>query len=100
LQNTAISSKPGRLADTRCVVPQTPAISIPNELTVAHNWKDEKKPREYDFDAVFGPTASQVRRNLQTTITVCRPLSTVQLWLCVPHKQHQHPKSLCNSMYP
>jgi hypothetical protein len=33
---------------------------IPNELTIAHNWKDEKKPREYDFDAVFSPTATQV----------------------------------------
>lgn len=39
---------------------QTPAITIPNELTVSHAWKDEKKPREYDFDAVFGPGASQV----------------------------------------
>lgn len=43
------------------MTPQTPAITIPNELTVAHAWKDEKRPREYDFDAVFGPTASQVR---------------------------------------
>jgi hypothetical protein len=33
---------------------------VPNELTIAHNWKDEKKPREYDFDAVFSPTATQV----------------------------------------
>lgn len=39
--------------------PQTPAVSIPNELTVAHTWKDEKKPREYDFDAVFSPSQTQ-----------------------------------------
>ncbi len=24
-----------------------------------HNWKDEKRPREYGFDAVFGPGANQ-----------------------------------------
>lgn len=28
------------------------AISIPDELTAAHFWKDEKKPREYPFDQV------------------------------------------------
>eukprot|EP00878_Enallax_costatus_P038268 GHUV01043455.1.p1 GENE.GHUV01043455.1~~GHUV01043455.1.p1 ORF type:complete len:1268 (+),score=413.50 GHUV01043455.1:1733-5536(+) len=38
---------------------QTPAVQIPNELTVAHLWRDEKKPREYDFDAVFGPNQTQ-----------------------------------------
>jgi hypothetical protein len=32
---------------------------MPDELTVAHSWKDEKKPREYNFDGVFGPSASQ-----------------------------------------
>lgn len=40
---------------------QTPAVNVPNELTVAHFWRDEKRPREYDFDAVFGPQHSQVR---------------------------------------
>jgi hypothetical protein len=58
---------------------QTPAISIPNELTVAHSWKDEKKPREYDFDAVFGPTASQVRRRPAGLCDVCGLLSAVGL---------------------
>lgn len=32
---------------------------MPDELTVAHMWRDEKKPREYAFDGVFGPDASQ-----------------------------------------
>lgn len=27
-------------------------VQIPDELTVAHFWKDEKKAREYPFDAV------------------------------------------------
>eukprot|EP00879_Flechtneria_rotunda_P020451 GHRR01021517.1.p1 GENE.GHRR01021517.1~~GHRR01021517.1.p1 ORF type:complete len:458 (+),score=171.49 GHRR01021517.1:1146-2519(+) len=44
---------------TCCQLPQVPAVSMPNELTVSHSWKDEKKPREYDFDAVFGPQHSQ-----------------------------------------
>jgi hypothetical protein len=40
---------------------QAPAVSMPNELTVSHFWRDEKRPREYDFDAVFGPQHTQVR---------------------------------------
>ena len=31
---------------------QKVAISIPDELTAAHFWKDEKKQREYPFDQV------------------------------------------------
>ncbi|PNW82236.1 hypothetical protein CHLRE_06g278125v5 [Chlamydomonas reinhardtii] len=38
---------------------QTAALMIPDELTVAHLWKDEKKPREYSFDTVFQPGTSQ-----------------------------------------
>lgn len=33
-------------------------IHIPDELTVAHPWKDEKKLREYSFDRIFGPDAT------------------------------------------
>lgn len=29
-------------------------LNIPDELTVTHLWKDEKKPREYSFDQVRG----------------------------------------------
>jgi hypothetical protein len=43
---------------------QSPAVSMPNELTVSHFWRDEKRPREYDFDAVFGPQHTQVRTHL------------------------------------
>lgn len=35
------------------------ALTVPDELTVSHSWKDEKKPREYSFDGVFGPEAGQ-----------------------------------------
>lgn len=33
------------------------ALNIPDELTLDHIWKDKK--REYNFDAVFAPDASQ-----------------------------------------
>jgi len=38
---------------------QAPALNVPDELTLSHPWKDEKKPREYGFDQVFIPTDSQ-----------------------------------------
>ena len=38
---------------------QREELQIPDELTLAHPWKEEKKPREYSFDAVFDPQASQ-----------------------------------------
>ncbi|GLC77793.1 hypothetical protein PLESTB_000955500 [Pleodorina starrii] len=38
---------------------QTAALLLPDELTVCHAWKDEKKPREYGFDTVFPPGTSQ-----------------------------------------
>lgn len=31
---------------------QVAALLMPDELTVCHAWKDEKKPREYSFDTV------------------------------------------------
>ena len=31
---------------------QSIAISIPDEFTAAHFWKDDKKAREYQFDQV------------------------------------------------
>lgn len=34
-------------------------LMLPDELTIQHLWKDEKKPREYSFDTVFGPAADQ-----------------------------------------
>jgi len=38
---------------------QSVAVMMPDELTVAHSWRDEKRPREYSFDGVFGPGAGQ-----------------------------------------
>jgi hypothetical protein len=72
-----------------------PALAVPNELTVAHAWKDEKKPREYDFDAVFGPGASQVRERRKARARVaaaCVPRDCVgfssaeQHGLCTCHR--------------
>lgn len=30
------------------------AVNLPDELTISHLWRDEKKPREYTFDTVRG----------------------------------------------
>lgn len=38
---------------------QSIAVTVPDELTIAHPWKDEKKPREYVFDTIFTPDISQ-----------------------------------------
>eukprot|EP00951_Prasinocladus_malaysianus_P006121 scaffold43350_cov33-Prasinocladus_malaysianus.AAC.1 len=38
---------------------QKVAVQIPDELSLCHAWKDEKKPREYNFDSVFEPGTSQ-----------------------------------------
>lgn len=38
---------------------QSFALLLPDDLTIAHMWKDEKKPREYNFDTVFNPNCSQ-----------------------------------------
>jgi Microtubule binding len=35
---------------------QREALLVPDELTVTHFWKDEKKAREYQFDAVRAPS--------------------------------------------
>ena len=32
---------------------------MPDELTVALTWRNEPKPREYNFDGVFGPESTQ-----------------------------------------
>jgi hypothetical protein len=42
-----------------CSALQNLALAMPDPLTVQHAWKDEKKPREYSFDSVFGPDTSQ-----------------------------------------
>ena len=34
------------------------ALLIPNDVTIGHMWKDEKKPREYTFDQIFPPGAA------------------------------------------
>lgn len=37
------------------------AVNLPDDLTISHLWRDDKKPREYTFDTVFQPGVSQVR---------------------------------------
>eukprot|EP00210_Caulerpa_lentillifera_P008895 g8487.t1 len=34
-------------------------VSVPDELTITHQWKQEKKDREYVFDQVFTPEIKQ-----------------------------------------
>ena len=38
---------------------QNIALKFPDPFTLEHPWKEEKKPRSYQFDAVFDGTASQ-----------------------------------------
>ncbi|CAD7697902.1 unnamed protein product [Ostreobium quekettii] len=38
---------------------QTCAVTVQDELTLSHFWKDEKKPREYCFDQVFPQDSTQ-----------------------------------------
>ena len=48
------------------------ALNIPDELTLDHIWKDKK--REYNFDAVFAPDASQDKvRDLLLKHQKCMP---------------------------
>eukprot|EP00976_Prorocentrum_cordatum_P103658 1193556-Prorocentrum_minimum.AAC.10 len=35
------------------------AVSIPDEFTIEHPWKEEKKPRSYQFDACFPALTTQ-----------------------------------------
>ncbi len=51
------------------------ALNIPDELTLDHIWKDKK--REYNFDAVFAPDASQDKVRSSVLLKVRRmPLVT------------------------
>eukprot|EP00798_Chlamydomonas_sp_ICE-L_P023238 gene23238-30462_t len=34
-------------------------LNLPDELTITHPWKEEKKHREYNFDTVFNPGCNQ-----------------------------------------
>ena len=43
---------------------QKVALNIPDELTLDHIWKEKK--REYQFDAVFEPIASQEKVSVST----------------------------------
>jgi hypothetical protein len=38
---------------------QAPAITFPDEFTLEHPWKEEKKPRSYAFDACFPSDSTQ-----------------------------------------
>ena len=41
---------------------QTFGINLPDDLTISHLWRDEKKPREYNFDTVgWGKERGAVR---------------------------------------
>jgi hypothetical protein len=38
---------------------QSFALTLPDEFTLEHPWRDEKKPRSYTFDTVFGEDTTQ-----------------------------------------
>ncbi len=38
---------------------QNAVVAMPDEYTLEHPWKDEKKPRSYQFDRVFTPASTQ-----------------------------------------
>lgn len=38
---------------------QSYSINVPDEMTISHPWKEEKKDREYVFDSVFTPDIKQ-----------------------------------------
>ena len=54
---------------------QAVALNVPDELTASHFWKDEKKPREYQFDSV------------RCLCCIC--------WLAVAHTTRAFPLSCC-----
>lgn len=55
---------------------QTFGLMLPDELTLAHMWKDEKKPREYNFDMVGTQSVAQPFRHFVGVHT------KVHLWCC------------------
>lgn len=46
---------------------QTAVLNVPDELTVTHLWKGA--PREYSFDTVFSPEATQEQVLLSRSTT-------------------------------
>ena len=52
------------------------ALNIPDELTLDHVWRDKK--REYSFDAVFSPDASQDKARLLSSQALCALLLILQ----------------------
>lgn len=38
---------------------QSDVVSVTDEFTIQHPWKDERKPRSYEFDTCFSPQSSQ-----------------------------------------
>eukprot|EP00899_Mesostigma_viride_P014526 jgi/Mesvir1/23074/Mv10000-RA.2 len=47
------------LSATETANGQKDVIIFPDEYTLEHPWKDEKKNKEYQFDTVFGPGTTQ-----------------------------------------
>lgn len=62
---------------------QQVALNIPDELTLDHIWKEKK--REYQFDAVFAPDASQEK------VRCCMPHCPTYICMCVRLQEGCHP---------
>ncbi len=55
---------------------QKVALNIPDELTLDHIWKEKK--REYQFDAVFEPVASQEKVSVSPSKTFLQALTKLR----------------------
>ena len=51
------------------------ALSFPDEYTLEHPWKEEKKPRSYNFDACLTAASTQV---YASCIPTCISLDSTQ----------------------
>ena len=45
--------------DQQAKLKQSDVVSVTDEFTIQHPWKDERKPRSYEFDTCFSPQSSQ-----------------------------------------
>ena len=53
------------------------ALTFPDEFTLEHPWKEEKKPRSYQFDSCFGGNTTQVTLTLTLTLALALTLTLV-----------------------
>jgi hypothetical protein len=73
------------------------ALTFPDEFTLEHPWKEEKKPRSYQFDACFGGNTSQEEIFEDTKYLVqvraCGPRSEIRLERCDANRTEPPPRT-------